>query len=178
MQTSWDTPTMAELFCKQGNPGRAVGIYRKVVLDRPNDATAARRLRELEAQVAPRYGAAMTFREHMQHIVNSVPGATACALMGFDGIAIDSFEVGGGDLDIPTLLTEYSAAALTLRQNNGQPASGPLSELVITTSQLTAVLRLLTEEYFLAVVLAPGGLSGKARYMMRQAAPELVRELA
>jgi predicted regulator of Ras-like GTPase activity (Roadblock/LC7/MglB family) len=169
---------MAELFYKQGNTARAVGIYRKVVRERPYDAKAARRLRELEVQVTPQHGVAMTFREHMQHIVNSVPGATACALMGFDGIAIDSFEVGGGEVDIPTLLAEYSSAAQSLRHNSGQPSAGSLSELVIMTSNLTAVLRLLNEEYFLAVVLAPGGLSGKARYMMRQAAPDLLRDLA
>lgn len=169
---------MAELFVKQGNTARAVGIYRKVVQMRPSDSNAIRRLRELESTVA-KQGEPMTFREHMQRIVEAVPGATACALMGFDGIAIDSYEIGGGELDIPTLLTEYSSAALTLRQSaDQQPLAGAVAELVISTSALTAVLRPLNEEYFLAVVLAPGGVSGKARYMMRLAAPMLLQDLA
>lgn len=168
---------MAELFYKQGNTARAVGIYRKVVRERPHDYAVARRLRELE-HLTRRPGETMTFREHMQRIVEAVPGATACALMGFDGIAIDSYEVGGGGLDIPTLLAEYSGAAQLLRHNSGQPAAGGLTELTITTPHLTAVLRPLNEDYFLAVVLGTGGLSGKARYLMRQAAPDLLRELS
>ncbi|RYF11573.1 MAG: roadblock/LC7 domain-containing protein, partial [Deltaproteobacteria bacterium] len=49
----------------------------------------------------------MNFREHCQHIVESVPGASACILMGFDGIPIDTFEGKPQAFDIPTLLTEY-----------------------------------------------------------------------
>src|SRR5689334_16275572 len=139
---SWDTPTMAELYVRQGNAARAVGIYRKVVRERPEDTAAARRLRELEGQVARKHGdRPMTFREHMQRIVESVPGATACALMGFDGIAIDSYEVGGGEMDILTLLTEYSSAALSLRHSgDAQPMAGRVQELVIATHNITAVL--------------------------------------
>ena len=175
---------MAELFVKQGNPSRAIGIYRKVLQDNPDDPSALRRLRELEDAIAQQRsptgakGERMTFREHMQRIVQSVPGATACALMGFDGIAIDSYEVGGGELDIPTLLTEYSSAAVTLRHSaDQQPLAGSVADLVIATNNLTAVLRPLNDEFFLAVVLTPGGLSGKARYMMRLAAPDLLKEL-
>ena len=170
---------MAELFIKQGQPSRALGIYRKVVRDRPDDKVARRRLRELETSLARDRRLPMTFREQMQHIVESVPGATACALMGFDGIAIDSYEVGGSGLDIPTLLTEYSAATQMLRQSGQQqPLAGSVNELIIATGALTAVLRPLNEEYFLAVVLGPDGLAGKARYLMRLAAPQLLKELA
>lgn len=120
----------------------------------------------------------MNFREHCQHIVESVPGATACCIMGFDGIAIDTFEGKPSAFDIPTLLTEYSAAVLSLRHAEAdQPHSGAVQEMVITTSQLTAVLRPLSGEYFLAVLLNPGALAGKARYLMRMASSELYAEL-
>jgi predicted regulator of Ras-like GTPase activity (Roadblock/LC7/MglB family) len=175
--TLFDTPTLAELFVKQGKPARAVGIYRKVVQTRPHDLRSVLRLRELERQVGTP-GTSMTFREHMQRIVESVPGATACALMGFDGIAIDTYEVGGSALDIPMLLTEYASAAQSLRHSGmQQPLAGPVAELLIATTNVTAILRPLNEEYFLAMVLGPDGLSGKARYIMRLAAPELLRDL-
>ena len=44
----------------------------------------------------------MNFREHCQHIVQSVPGATACVLMGFDCIPIDTFEAQPSAYDLPT----------------------------------------------------------------------------
>ena len=175
---SWDTPTMAELYAQQGHLDRAVGIYRKLVAQRPDDAQARQRLAELEGK-PPREGAAMSFREHMQKIVESVPGATACALMGYDGIPIDTYTVGGGALDITALLTEYSAATSSLRHvGDEQPLAGSINEVVITTSEITAILRPLNSDYFLAVVLGPKGLSGKARYIMRLAAPDLLRALS
>jgi predicted regulator of Ras-like GTPase activity (Roadblock/LC7/MglB family) len=120
----------------------------------------------------------MNFREHCQHIVQSVPGATACVLMGFDGIPIDTFEAHPSTYDLPTLLTEYSAAALTLRHAEAdQPESGGVRELVISTPSLTCVLRPLNEDYFLAVLLGPQAVAGKARYLMRMAAPELLYDL-
>lgn len=120
----------------------------------------------------------MNFREHCQRIVESVPGATACSVMGFDGIAIDTFEGKQSAFDIPTLLTQYSAAVLSLRHAEAdQPRSGAVQELVISTPQLTAVLRPLSGDYFLAVLLNPGALAGKARYLMRMAAPELLASL-
>ena len=120
----------------------------------------------------------MTFREHMQRIVEAVPGSHS---LRPDGISTAS----------PSTATRSAVAASTSPPcspstrarpsccaiNNGQPAAGGLTELVISTPILTAVLRPLNEGYFLAVVLGVGGLSGKARYLMRQAAPELLRDL-
>ncbi len=75
---SWDTPTMAELFIKQGQVDRAIGIYRKLVAQNPRDASARARLEELEPHHPVTNGETMTFREHMQQIVESVPGALCC----------------------------------------------------------------------------------------------------
>lgn len=169
---------MAELYVQQGQVERAVGIYRKVVAQHPHDAQARKRLSELEGE-PPSEGAAMSFRDQIQKIVEAVPGATACTLMGYDGIPIDTYTVGGGELDIAALLTEYSAATSSLRHvGEEQPLAGSIQEVIIATSEITAVLRPLNDDYFLAVVLGPHGLSGKARYMMRLAAPALLQALS
>ena len=169
---------MAELYVQQGQVDRAVGIYRKVVAQHPHDIPARKRLSELEGQ-PPSEGVAMSFREHMQKIVESVPGATACTLMGYDGIPIDTYTIGGGELDVAALLTEYSAATSSLRHvGEEQPLAGSISEVMIATNEITAILRPLNDDYFLAVVLGPTGLSGKARYMMRLAAPALLQALS
>ena len=120
----------------------------------------------------------MSFREHIQTIVEGVPGALACTVMGFDGIAIDSFERGTPRVDVPTLLAEYASAAQQLRRGAAQqPETGRIDELVVNSTNLTAVLRLLTEEYFLAVVMGNAGYVGKARYLMRMRAPSIIKEL-
>ncbi len=178
---SFDTPTMAELFVKQGHLRRAVGIYRKVARDRPDDASVRQRLDELEQELErkePR-GAGMSFRDHMKRVVDETPGAIACIIMGFDGIAIDSYEVGGGEIDIPTLVIEYSAALHQLKTaSHEQPAGGSLVEMLVTGSKLSMLIRPLTHEYFMAVVLGAGALSGKARFLMRVTSPVIAQELS
>ena len=120
----------------------------------------------------------MSFREHIQMIAEGVPGAVTCTVMGVDGIAIDSFERGGAKVDVPTLLAEYSSAVQQLRRGAAQqPETGRIEELVVNSSNLTAVMRLLTEEYFLAVVLNDSSYLGKARYLMRVRAPFILKEL-
>jgi predicted regulator of Ras-like GTPase activity (Roadblock/LC7/MglB family) len=170
---------MAELFVKQGHPQRALAIYRKVVRDNPADEGARQRLHELEAGAASeKQGGPMNFREHIQHIVESTPGALACTIMGYDGIAIDSYEVGGGEVDIPTLLIEYAAAAQQLRRAAQEGSTGTFVEMAVATGKHSAVLRPLTEEYFLAVVLSQGAFVGKARFLMRLVSGDLARELS
>jgi predicted regulator of Ras-like GTPase activity (Roadblock/LC7/MglB family) len=167
---------MADLLWRQGHRGQALDLYRKLARERPEDPQITHRLAELEAAAAS--GGTMSFREHIQSIVDGVPGAIACTVMGFDGIAIDSYERGTAPVDIPTLLTEYSTAAQQLKRGSAQqPETGHVEELVVNTSNLVAVLRLLTEEYFLAVVLSSAGFVGKARYLMRVHAPLILKEL-
>ena len=121
----------------------------------------------------------MSFREHIQRIVDEVPGALAGTIMGFDGIPIDTYERQPGEVDIATLLTEYSSATQQVRRAAEElPQAGAISELAIAAENLTALLRPLTAEYFLGVVLRQGGLTGKARFLMRVAAPRLLEELA
>lgn len=168
---------MAELYFKQGHPEQAIEIYRRVVERDPGNTRAVARLRELQGQ-SPERGQPMTFREHIQRIVQSTPGAVACTIMGFDGIAIDTYETGTGEVDIPVLLVEFAAAAQLLRRNATQSPAGGFVELVVTNQRLSAIVRPLTEEYFLAVVLAPNALVGKARFLMRVAAAPIAKELS
>ncbi len=176
--TSWDTATMAELYLKQGQPGRAMAIYKRLASERPQDVDVARRLAEVEAIITSR-GGFMSFQENLRRVVDEVPGAIASILMGFDGIAIDAYERAGNDLDIPTLVTECSAAALQARRSAQElPAIGSIAEVSITAANIVALIRPVTHDVFLAVVLTPDGLAGKARFLMRLVAPQLVKELS
>ena len=169
---------MAELFLRQGHPARAVAIYRKRVREHPDDAVAAARLRELETSEGSNLGGSMGFREHLQRIVDTTPGAVACTIMGFDGINIDTYQVGDSELDIATLLIEYASATQSLRKTADTiPNVGKIKEVEIAAQGLVAMMRPVTDEIFLGVVLKPDALFGKARYLMRMAAPELAKEL-
>lgn len=97
--------------------------------------------------------------------------------MGLDGIAVDSYvrDSGGFDINIVTMefsfiLTQVTKAAETLK-------IGGLEELVVKAEQLVLVMRMINEQYFLAVALPPDGNLGKCRFLMRLTAPKLLSEL-
>lgn len=121
------------------------------------------------------------FAELLDRVLHQTPGAVAVTLMGFDGIAIESRERDGGGegaAGAQAAVIELSAIAKDLRRIAEGLDAGGLSEVMVRTGALTTVLRPLTEEYFLALSLAPDAYSGKGRYLMRVVAPKLVAELA
>lgn len=177
---------MAELYLEQGHPARALEIYERLAGRHPEDLRLAQRVAELRAAAtqAPVRGSdrgdGMSFRENLQSIVDSVPGAVSATIMGFDGIAIDSYDnpAGGPTVDMQTLMVEYSSATQQLRRAAGEtPTLGSLVELAVMREGNTCLLRPLTDEYFMAVVVNPHGLVGKARYMLRMIAPQVLKDL-
>ncbi|MFC1611614.1 tetratricopeptide repeat protein [Myxococcota bacterium] len=169
---------MAELFLKQGQLGRALAIYRRLAQERPDDPEITRRRADIEAEMASKAGGPMSFHEQIQRIVDNVPGAIAGVIMGFDGISIDTYERVSGQMDITTLLIEYSSIIQQVRRAaEGLTEPGPMIEMSIAGEKLTAVMRPLTSEIFLGVLLSSDGLTGKARYLMRVTAPEIVKDL-
>lgn len=118
----------------------------------------------------------MAFREQLESLCESVDGALLGSVMGFDGIAIDTFERSDPGVDLPSLLVEYSTLLNQVRTATSVLQSGEVAEVVVSTEKLTIFSRALNSEYFLLLALAPQGNWGKARYMMRVAAAGLAVE--
>ncbi len=119
----------------------------------------------------------MGFREHLQEIVNGVDGAVACSLMGVDGIEVDTHVAGGTDVDVKSLLVEYSNVLRSARDAAEVHQAGGVSEFSVNTDKLITVARLVSPEYFMVVALRPEGNYGKARYLLRITAPKVKSEL-
>jgi predicted regulator of Ras-like GTPase activity (Roadblock/LC7/MglB family) len=119
----------------------------------------------------------MGFREHLQEVCRGVDGALACSLMGIDGIEVDTHVVDGQEIDVKSLLVEYSGIFRTAREAAQAHEAGGVAELSIQTDKVLTVARLVSPEYFMVVALAPDGNFGKARYLLRVTAPKLRAEL-
>lgn len=121
----------------------------------------------------------MGFREHLQEIVQGVEGAIACSLMGVDGIEVDTVTAGsgGGDVDVKSLLIEYSGVLRSARDAAELHSAGGIAEFSVNTDKLITVARLVSPEYFMVVALKPEGNYGKARYLLRISAPKVKAEL-
>jgi predicted regulator of Ras-like GTPase activity (Roadblock/LC7/MglB family) len=119
----------------------------------------------------------MSFREHLEEVCRSVDGAVACSLMGVDGIEVETHVQDGGEVDLKSLLVEYSGVLRSAREAAEAHAAGGVAELAISTEKLMAVARIVSPEYFMVVALTPEGNVGKARYLLRITAPKLRSEL-
>jgi predicted regulator of Ras-like GTPase activity (Roadblock/LC7/MglB family) len=120
------------------------------------------------------------FRESITQLVEKLDGGVAAVLMGFNGISIDSYAKGGYDgalPDIQTLSMEFAHIIGQARRTLQSLDAGALEEFTLRAEAMTLVVRILTEEYFLACAVLPTGSLGKARYLMRVTAPALRADL-
>lgn len=117
------------------------------------------------------------FRENLQRIVEQTPGGVAGLLMGFDGIAVDSFTSEPERLDIQTVGMEFSFILTQVRKAAEILEVGGVEEVTIRAEQVTILIRVLTVNYFMALAVAPQGNLGKGRYLLRVVSPKFQAEL-
>ena len=117
------------------------------------------------------------FSEHLKKIVDNVEGAVGALIMGLDGIAVDRHVRDAETVDIDTIGMEFSYILTQIIKASEVLEVGALQEISIKAEQLVVVLRMVTAEYFVAVVLSADGNFGKCRFYVRMAVPKLLAEL-
>ena len=115
----------------------------------------------------------MAFKEILKTIVNESAGALGGVLMGYDGIAIDEYLRDTGGIDVQILAIEYASVLKEIKRTVGVLKTGELEEVSIISGQCTIVVRGISDDFFVALVLAPDGNFGKARYLMKREAARL-----
>lgn len=118
------------------------------------------------------------FQEWLKRLVSETEGGIAGLLMGFDGIAVDSYaSPTAGGLDITTVGMEFSFILGQVRKAAEILEVGGVQEVTIRAANLTILIRVVTPEYFCALALKPEGNLGKGRYLLRVVGPKLQAEL-
>jgi predicted regulator of Ras-like GTPase activity (Roadblock/LC7/MglB family) len=117
------------------------------------------------------------FQEHLKRLVESTEGGVAGLLMGFDGIAVDSYTQPGMGVDITTVGMEFSFILTQVRKAAEILEVGGVQEIAIRSEKLTILIRVVSTDYFIALAISPEGNLGKGRYLMRVVAPKLQTEL-
>ena len=118
------------------------------------------------------------FREVLQEVVDGTEGGLAGLLMDADGIAIDQYTRNATDFDVESVGMEYSVVLKSIINAAQMLETGSANEVAVTSDRLTTLIRLIGEQYFVAVTLAPGGNLGKARFLLRTRAETLAQELS
>ena len=117
------------------------------------------------------------FGETLRKVVDNVDGGIAAVIMGLDGIPVESYVRQNDKIDVNTVAMEFSFILGQVRKAGESLSVGGLEELTVKAQRLMLVCRMVSPQYFIAVVMAPEGNFGKARYLARLATPALVAAL-
>ena len=124
----------------------------------------------------------MAFLPHLESVVTQVDGAIACSVMGFDGIAVETYQAPqsadlASQIELSSAWVEYGNALSQLKSGADLLKAGTVAEVSINTEKLITLMRMVTPEYFVVLALKPEGNYGKGRYVLRVTAPKLKAEL-
>jgi predicted regulator of Ras-like GTPase activity (Roadblock/LC7/MglB family) len=119
------------------------------------------------------------FQPHLKRLVDSTDGGLAGLLMGFDGIAVDTYAKpdATGLADITTVGMEFSFILTQVRKAADILEIGKVNEVTIRCEKLTLLMRVLSADYFIALAIVGDGNFGKGRFLLRVVAPKLQAEL-
>jgi len=118
------------------------------------------------------------FQDNLKRLVAETEGGVAGLLMGFDGIAVDSYSAPDGGIDIQTVGMEFSFILTQVRKAAEILEVGAVQEIAIRCASLTILIRTVSTDYFVALAIRPDGNFGKGRYLLRVVAPKLQAEIA
>ncbi len=124
----------------------------------------------------------MSFRAVLRAIVDDCGGGLGAVLMSADGIPIEEYvteDLPDGPLqeDIGTAGVEFGRILEEIRKVADSLGGGSVSETVVSLARMNLVFRPIDDDIFLAVVVAPDGNLGKARYLMRRHLISIRQEL-
>lgn len=117
------------------------------------------------------------FAEQLKKVVDNIEGGIAAVVMGLDGIPVDQYVRQNDKVDVSTVGMEFSFILGQVRKAGESLQVGGLEELSVKAQRLLLICRMLSPQYFVAIVIAPDGNFGKARYLARMAGPALTAQL-
>jgi len=118
------------------------------------------------------------FDETLSAIVASTEGAVGALIMGLDGISVARTDQPDGAVDLDGIAAEYTTLLRKSMRTTDGASLGDLRELVVAAERYAFLIKPITAEYFLVLVLAsPGGL-GRARFELRKAQLALEEEFS
>lgn len=106
------------------------------------------------------------FKEILERIVTNCSGGVGAVLMGYDGIGIDQYVVDENTLDLNLVGIEYSNVTKEIANAADILNVGTLQEVSIKTDHYYVIIRSLTDDYFVALMIERSGNYGQGRYLL------------
>lgn len=119
----------------------------------------------------------MVFKEILRDMVESVEGGIGAIIMGYDGIAIEEYVKDAGPFDVQLLAVEYTTLLKEIKRTIEVLKTGEMEEVSIITGLTRVIVRAISSEFFVVLVLDSEGNYGKGRYLLKRDAIKLRDEL-
>jgi predicted regulator of Ras-like GTPase activity (Roadblock/LC7/MglB family) len=119
------------------------------------------------------------FKETLQTIVSNTDGSLGALIMGADGLSVEKFfneEGAAANLDVAA--AEFTSLVRSAARTGNDLALGELREMVVALGNVTFLMRLFNQNYFVVLAMKPEGNIGRARYELRKAELKLAHEFA
>jgi predicted regulator of Ras-like GTPase activity (Roadblock/LC7/MglB family) len=118
------------------------------------------------------------FKEALQGVVEGTDGGLAGLLMDFEGIPVESYAKADVPFDIEAVGAEVSVVVKAIQRATEMLDAGSTKEVAFQSEKMVTLIRIINENYFMALTMAPEGNFGKGRFLLRVTAPTLVEELS
>ena len=115
------------------------------------------------------------FESVLSRLRERVEGTLAVSLVGVDGIAVHSISQEGIPLD--SLSAELGSFIKSIRLSNTELDTGEVTQFALVSEKYTTFLSAVSSDYFILMVLEPGGNYGRARFELSKAKQALWSEL-
>jgi predicted regulator of Ras-like GTPase activity (Roadblock/LC7/MglB family) len=116
------------------------------------------------------------FKQALRQAVESTQ-SYAGLLMDFEGIAVESYVGPDSPFDIEVVGAEVSVLVKQILRAAEMLEAGGTEEVSFKSERMTTIVRVIDNNYFVAMTMAPECNAGRGRYALRILAPKLKSEL-
>lgn len=120
----------------------------------------------------------MLFQDVLKEVVDGTEGGLATLLMDFEGIAVETYVKDRNTFDIDVVGAEFSVIVKSVRRAIDSLEAGSTREVSVQAEKIVTLIRVINEDYFVAVTMKPQGNLGKGRFLLRVAVPKFLEDLA
>ncbi len=118
----------------------------------------------------------MSFQDHLQKMANQVEALTGVAISDMDGIIVDEYKIDPS-LDMSMLVAEYGGFWSAADKAGQSCDLGGTEEICILGEKTNLVIRKISKDYFLLVVISAEKGMGKGRFYAKMSVGPLQEEI-
>ncbi|MFQ5596903.1 MAG: roadblock/LC7 domain-containing protein [Nitrospiria bacterium] len=118
----------------------------------------------------------MSFQEQLKKMAEKIDDFSGVAIADMDGIIIEEYKVDPS-FDLSLLVAEYGTFWSSADKASVSSDMGAVCELCMLTEKATIVLRKVSRDYFLLLVISAEKSFGKSRFYARMVADSLEEEI-